>query len=75
MLPAMYQSNFHPTAFLLEKIKGTHTRHSLGKCTALDVEKAERVYCQTVNTCIDFGTKLALEAGWNESPAGGQSAF
>lgn len=35
------------------------------------MEKAERVYCQTVNTCIDFRTKLALEADLNESCAGG----
>lgn len=39
------------------------------------MEKAERVYCQTVNTCIDFRTKLALEANLNESSAGGQCSF
>lgn len=41
----------------------------------MDVEKAERVYCQTVSTCIDFRTTLALETNLNESSAGGPCSF
>lgn len=39
------------------------------------MEKAERVYCQTVNTCIDFKTKWALEAYVNDSRASGWGSF
>lgn len=39
------------------------------------MEKAEWVGCQTVNTCIDFRTNLALGVDGNESSARGQHRF